>query len=70
MGPDETLLWAVDDGTSCLMVVSCSGAELQLRRGGRVLLRERYPDKSTLYERARALQLTRQPPPPDAASSR
>ena len=40
----------------------CSGAELQIRaregavEGERILLREMYPTKSDLYERARQLE--------------
>jgi hypothetical protein len=43
------------------MVSCCAGAELQIRRGGlgrevEIILRELYPMKSDLYERARALE--------------
>ncbi len=38
------------------MISCCTGAELQVRRGEVILLRELYPDKSTLYERAAALR--------------
>ncbi len=37
------------------MVSCCSGAELQLRRGADIVLRELYPLKTDLYERARDL---------------
>jgi hypothetical protein len=40
----------------CVMVSCCAGAELQLRRSDDVVLRELYPLKSDLYERARALE--------------
>ena len=56
---DETLLWTREDGerqTECVMISCCSGAELQLRCGGDVILRELYPDKPTLYERAAQLR--------------
>lgn len=59
MRPDETLLWREPDADGeqeCVMVSCCAGAELQIRRGGAILLRELYPDKSTLYERARELR--------------
>jgi hypothetical protein len=63
MSRDHRVLWEVSDGktsTSCVMVSCCSGAELQVRRltGGdeQLVLRELYPDHSSLYERARALQ--------------
>jgi hypothetical protein len=52
---DQTLLWSEDEHT-CLMISCCSGAELQLLRDGSLVLRELYPDKSTLYERARELR--------------
>lgn len=57
---DHTVLWRVAD-LECVMVSCCSGAELQLRRIGRepdqaILLRELYPTKSDLYERARTLE--------------
>ena len=38
------------------MVSCCSGAELQLRDGDAIVLRELYPSKSDLYERARDLE--------------
>ena len=60
---DVRVLWtvAVSGGTvQCVMVSCCSGAELQVRErahagGDRVILRELYPTKSDLYERARML---------------
>lgn len=64
---DETVvLWQADDEheTTCLMISCCSGAELQMRRGGEIVLRELYPDKSTLFERARDLRARWQSPPP------
>lgn len=52
---EEITLWVV--GTRrCVMISCCSGAELQLRDGDVIVLRELYPDKSTLGERARELQ--------------
>ena len=41
------------------MISCCSGAELQLRRGDAIVLRELYPDKATLYERAAELRARR-----------
>jgi hypothetical protein len=42
------------------MVSCCAGAELQIRSGGllevEIVLRELYPMKSDLYERARVLE--------------
>jgi hypothetical protein len=64
MRPDETLLWRDErDGKECVMISCCSGAELQIRRGARVLLRELYPDKATLYERAAQLRGGSELPP-------
>ena len=69
MNSDERVLWT-SDGVECVMISCCSGAELQVRRAGpghdgEILLRELYPTKSDLYERARELKddqsLTTQP---------
>jgi hypothetical protein len=52
-------LWsepASGGAVECVMISCCAGAELQLRRNGEVVLRELYPDKPTLYERARELR--------------
>jgi hypothetical protein len=38
------------------MISCCSGAELQVRRNDEMLVRELYPTKSDLYERARDLE--------------
>lgn len=57
------VLWEMPTGgamTKCVMVSCCGGAELQvlrLRDGDEeIVLRELYPDRSSLYERARELQ--------------
>jgi hypothetical protein len=63
MNADERRLWRVGP-LSCVMVSCCAGAELQLRKdrpeGGpvdfEITLRELYPTKSDLYERARELE--------------
>jgi hypothetical protein len=52
---EERQLWRVGN-LECVMISCCSGAELQLRRGGAIVLREMYPMKSDLYERARDLR--------------
>ena len=54
MKDEERQLWRVGD-LECVMVSCCSGAELQLRRGADIVLRELYPLKTDLYERARDL---------------
>jgi hypothetical protein len=61
---DERSLWRVGD-VECVMVSCCAGAELQVRHvrlkadatyaDVEVILRELYPMKSDLYERARDL---------------
>jgi hypothetical protein len=48
-------LWRVGD-VGCWMISCCSGAELQVRVGEEIVLRELYPAKSDLYERARMLR--------------
>jgi hypothetical protein len=68
MTDDDRELWRIGD-IACVMVSCCSGAELQLRQvrlspdavGTRdadfsIVLRELYPTKSDLYERARDLE--------------
>ena len=44
----------------CVMESCCGGAELQVLRTApgdeEIILRELYPDRSSLYERARELQ--------------
>lgn len=59
MRPDERLLWHAEAAGcewSCVMISCCSGAELQVRRGDAVIVRELYPDKPALYERASQLR--------------
>jgi hypothetical protein len=62
---DDRVLWRVPASgpggpggvvLECVMVSCCAGAELQIRRNDDVVLRELYPMKSDLYERARALE--------------
>jgi len=55
MVTDDRELWRVGD-VDCWMITCCSGAELQLRRGAEIVLRELYPSKSDLYERAQQLR--------------
>ena len=59
MTGDDRELWRVTTDTEsivCVMISCCSGAELQVRDGDQILLRELYPTKSDLYERARGLE--------------
>jgi hypothetical protein len=63
MNRDHHVLWEISNGemtTACVMVSCCDGAELQILRSARgdeqIVLRELYPDRSSLYERARELQ--------------
>jgi hypothetical protein len=55
MNDEERQLWKTGD-LECVMISCCAGAELQLRRAGAIVLREMYPMKSDLYERARDLR--------------
>jgi hypothetical protein len=55
MTQDDRELWRLGD-VNCWMLSCCNGAELQVRRGDAILLRELYPTKSDLYERANALR--------------
>ena len=63
MNRDQHVLWEWPAGgsiTACIMVSCCAGAELQVVRstGGdeQIILRELYPDRDSLYERARELR--------------
>ena len=51
----ERQLWRFGD-LECVMVSCCSGAELQVRKAGEIVLRELFPLKSDLYERANDLR--------------
>jgi hypothetical protein len=60
MNSDERELWRIGS-IACLMISCCAGAELQVRRRDgahdeEIVLRELYPTKSDLYDRARALR--------------
>ncbi len=57
---DERQLWRMGD-LECVMVSCCAGAELQVRHTGLqsasgIVLRELYPMKSDVYDRARDLE--------------
>jgi hypothetical protein len=61
---DERQLWRVGD-LECVMISCCAGAELQIRQvrlkpdttdDREIVLRELYPTKSDLYDRARDLK--------------
>jgi hypothetical protein len=59
---DRRVIWerqTPDGRTACVMISCCAGAELQVVRiqgtDEEILLRELYPDRSSLYERAREL---------------
>ena len=74
MTRDTHVLWEISHGdttTMCVMVSCCGGAELQVVRAthgdAEIILRELYPDRSSVYERARELQdETRGAGPPGA----
>jgi hypothetical protein len=55
MDSGDRELWRLGD-VQCLMVSCCAGAELQVRCADELVLRELYPMKSDLYERARGLK--------------
>jgi hypothetical protein len=60
MNGDERELWRIG-AISCVMISCCAGAELQVRNldgapDREIVLRELYPTKGDLYERARALR--------------
>lgn len=57
MNDEERQLWRVGD-LECVMISCCAGAELQLRRADNIVLREIYPMKTDLYDRARDLKTT------------
>jgi hypothetical protein len=59
---EERQLWRIGD-FECVMISCCAGAELQMRRvkpdatdDREIVLREMYPMKSDLYERAQDLK--------------
>ena len=55
MKTDEREIWRVGE-VECVMISCCAGAELQVRRADAIIVRELYPQKSDLYERARDLK--------------
>lgn len=55
MNDEERQLWRIGE-LECVMISCCTGAELQMRRAGEIVLREMYPMKSDLYDRARDLR--------------
>jgi hypothetical protein len=56
---DDRELWRLHGAraVTCVMITCCAGAELQVREDDEIVLRELYPAKSDLYERARALEV-------------
>jgi hypothetical protein len=64
MNKDHQILWERQEEqstTACVMVSCCAGAELQVVRftasgEEQIILRELYPDRDSLYERARDLR--------------
>ena len=55
MNDEERQLWRIGD-LECVMISCCAGAELQMRRAGTIVLREMYPMRTDLYDRARDLK--------------
>ena len=62
MNDEERQLWRIGE-LECVMISCCTGAELQMRRAGEIVLREMYPMKSDLYDRARDLRAEHEPEP-------
>ena len=71
MNDEERQLWRIGE-LECVMISCCAGAELQLRRvrlkpdttdDREIVLREMYPMKSDLYDRARDLRAEREGTP-------
>ena len=59
---DRRVIWerhTAGSRTACVMISCCAGAELQILRtrngDEEIVLRELYPDRTSLYERAREL---------------
>jgi hypothetical protein len=52
---EERQLWRIGE-LECVMISCCAGAELQIRTASGIVLREIYPMKSDLYDRARELR--------------
>jgi hypothetical protein len=66
---DTYVLWEIsadESTTACIMVSCCGGAELQIVRtchgDEEIVLRELYPDRGSVFERARDLQAEWSPP--------
>ena len=58
--PADRLLWQLRTSrgdVECRMMTCCSGAELQVIENDSITIRELYPEKSDLYERARMLKV-------------
>jgi hypothetical protein len=64
MNLDHHVLWewpAGESPTTCVMVSCCAGAELQVVRSTgageeQIILRELYPDRDSVFARARELR--------------
>ncbi|MEO8076922.1 MAG: hypothetical protein ABI818_11360 [Acidobacteriota bacterium] len=55
----ETVLWHAMRGARpvrCAVIPGCGGVDLLVVEGETITRRERHPDRSTAYERARALR--------------
>jgi hypothetical protein len=55
----ERVVWHGECGAlavQCTVASSCVGVDVQIAEGGTVIRRERYPDRSTAYERASAIR--------------
>ena len=55
----QTVLWRGhkgDAGVVCILERGCAGVDLQILEGELVSRRERYPDRSTAYERSQGVR--------------
>jgi hypothetical protein len=55
----ESVLWYARCGTvavQCTVTSGCAGVDVQIIEDGTTIRRERYPDRSAAYERARAIR--------------
>jgi hypothetical protein len=55
----QTILWCGRKGNArvfCMVQRGCAGVDLQIVEGELVSRRERYPDRSTAYERSQGVR--------------
>jgi hypothetical protein len=55
----ESVLWHLRCGAvavQCTVTSACAGVDVRITQDGAMIRRERYPDRSVAYERARAIR--------------